>query len=800
MGRSLGGAGGSLSGGREGTRTRGGSGHHARGTGEGSGALRGETSCPTPTTIGSWPNESVCARCTSRCWSAWWSPGRPVGPSGGRSLRPPAHRRRPRARGGLPDAHAPPRPEVSERVIRGDGRPPEKVCKAPPLPPHYMPAIVSWFVGREAETAAVSSLFSACRLVTLTGPGEMRQDPPRAPRGRAARGDAPGRCVGRRLCALWRSRVGGPDGGADPGPPGRAMTSCGGDAGRDPAMEGGPSWSWTPASTWWRPVGPSGLTSCLRTLGYRCWPPAVSLSMSRASGWGGSRRSPSRGSARGCPSTRSPGPMRSSCSPSASPLSSDFRLTRESAEAVCEICRRLDGLPLAIELAAAQVKALSVHQIAARLDALAHLVGTASPAVAPRHRTLEAACDWNDDLLSDPGKRLLRQLTVFAGGWTLEAASHVCGGNGLDSAQVLSCLANLVDKSPVEGKPGGGRRTTASWRSWGRPTTPGCTMRERRRLCGCVWPTTRPKADGGWSNFSRGPRSPRWTGRALEALGSVASDAGDHETARPVLEEALAIVRHHGDALGRARAPTTRSVVAMRQADHQGARASHRESLALYRELGDSQGAAYALNNLGLVEANQGRLREARRAFEESLALLRQVSDVRGDRSHQPGERPLPGGQARGGAVRLGGGPRDEEAPEGDPQPGGAAGGGPGLAAAERAAREAVHLFGAAEAAARQNGLPSPLSDHRAHHLGQLAALGAFLGEEVFQAAWASASAPGGSGPRPGNAPAGSSAGPRRHAPQAAGPVWLRRSLRLTRWSALSTALTCRRTRRAVSS
>jgi non-specific serine/threonine protein kinase len=126
-----------------------------------------------------------------------------------------------------------------------------------------------------------------------------------------------------------------------------------------------------------------------------------------------------------------------------------FTLTPTNATTVTAICRRLDGIPLAIELAAARVKILSVEQINARLqDRFRLLTGGARTAVA-RQRTLEATVDWSYELLSDTERRLLMRLTVFAGGWPLEAAEHVCSDNGIDSGEVMDLLSHLVNKSLV---------------------------------------------------------------------------------------------------------------------------------------------------------------------------------------------------------------------------------------------------------------------------------------------------------------------------------------------------------------
>src|SRR5581483_6972356 len=116
---------------------------------------------------------------------------------------------------------------------------------------------------------------------------------------------------------------------------------------------------------------------------------------------------------------------------------------------VVEVCRRLDGLPLAIELAAARVRVLAPEQIAARLDDRFRLVAAASRDALPRHQTLRALIDWSYGLLSSDEQILLRRLSVFAGGWTLEGAEAIGAGEGIGAADVLDLLTALVDKSLV---------------------------------------------------------------------------------------------------------------------------------------------------------------------------------------------------------------------------------------------------------------------------------------------------------------------------------------------------------------
>jgi len=125
----------------------------------------------------------------------------------------------------------------------------------------------------------------------------------------------------------------------------------------------------------------------------------------------------------------------------------EFTLSEENAEAISDICRRLDGIPLAIELAAARVKLLSVDQIRSRLDDRFRLLTGGSKTALPRHQTLQAAVQWSYDQLSSAEQRLLRVLSVFSGSWTLDTAARV--SDHADEFEVLDLLSTLVDKSLV---------------------------------------------------------------------------------------------------------------------------------------------------------------------------------------------------------------------------------------------------------------------------------------------------------------------------------------------------------------
>jgi predicted ATPase len=152
-----------------------------------------------------------------------------------------------------------------------------------------------------------------------------------------------------------------------------------------------------------------------------------------------------------------------------------FKLTAGNAEAVRQICARLDGIPLALELAAARLGALSAEEIAGRLDDCFRLLTGGGQTVLPRHRTLRASIDWSHQLLTEPERILMRRLSVFAGGWTLASAEAVCGdqggrdpaqlaaAGGLPASGVLEALAGLVDKSlAVMAEAGGVSRYTMS--------------------------------------------------------------------------------------------------------------------------------------------------------------------------------------------------------------------------------------------------------------------------------------------------------------------------------------------------
>src|SRR5262249_34590670 len=129
-------------------------------------------------------------------------------------------------------------------------------------------------------------------------------------------------------------------------------------------------------------------------------------------------------------------------------VAADFQASEANAAALFQVCWRLDGIPLALELAAARVKLLTIHEIASRLGDRFRLLTAGSRTAPPRQQTLRALIDWSYELLSDGERELFSQLSVFMGGFSLDAAVAVAGGDTVEF-EVLERLGQLVDKSLV---------------------------------------------------------------------------------------------------------------------------------------------------------------------------------------------------------------------------------------------------------------------------------------------------------------------------------------------------------------
>ena len=125
----------------------------------------------------------------------------------------------------------------------------------------------------------------------------------------------------------------------------------------------------------------------------------------------------------------------------------DLAVNAHTLAMMARVCRALDGMPLAIELAAARLRTMSINQLANRLDDRFRLLTSGSRTALPRHRTLRAVVDWSWELLTDAEQMVLSRLSVFSGGASLEAAEQVCAGDGVEQEQVLDLLTALAEKS-----------------------------------------------------------------------------------------------------------------------------------------------------------------------------------------------------------------------------------------------------------------------------------------------------------------------------------------------------------------
>ncbi|MGQ0550587.1 MAG: tetratricopeptide repeat protein [Armatimonadota bacterium] len=370
----------------------------------------------------------------------------------------------------------------------------------------------------------------------------------------------------------------------------------------------------------------------------------------------------------------------------------DFVLTAANTPAILQICGRLDGIPLAIELAAARVKTLSIEDIARRLDDRFRLLTGGIRTALPRHRTLRAAMDWSYDLLSDAERILVRRLSVFAGGFTLESAEAVCAGEGIDPDDVLDVFTRLVDKSLVTVDRSGQTRyrQLEMIRQYARErlTAEGeadAILRRHRDFYVALVEEAEPhlhgpqqmewldrvaaehdnaraalewslrQSDGepgirlaaAMSSFwhARGylAEGREWLDRVLPRTGAVSLEnrmrallgAGrlafaqdDFGPAKDIFEQIVPLARECGDR----RALTLALAWLGHAAWHQGERARGvelcEESLALAHAVGDAWTTAIVLDEVSVVARHEGDHQRASSLLEQSLALFREAGDI----------------------------------------------------------------------------------------------------------------------------------------------------------------------------
>ena len=332
-------------------------------------------------------------------------------------------------------------------------------------------------------------------------------------------------------------------------------------------------------------------------------------------------------------------------------------LTNENAEAVAQICRRLDGIPLAIELAAARVRSLPPQQIAARLDDRFRLLTGGSRTALPRHRTLRAALDWSFDLLSEAERVLLPRLSVFGGSFILEAAEAVCAGGPVSGDEVLDLLGRLVEKSllmPEEGSTEARYRMLETIRDYSQETL--SESGEASELYGRHRDWFVALVDQARAGFFAGPEQATWLKRLSDDHDNLRAALQwaheDPEGARAELSLASGLwrfweIRGHlaeGSAwleralsrtggevsAQRASALTGAGVLAAQRGDAAAAGAMHEASLLLQRELGNPLAVAAACNNAASAAIERGNLDRARELYREAVELGENGGDLQG--------------------------------------------------------------------------------------------------------------------------------------------------------------------------
>jgi len=344
-----------------------------------------------------------------------------------------------------------------------------------------------------------------------------------------------------------------------------------------------------------------------------------------------------------------------------------FAFTPGNAQVVVELCSKLEGIPLAIELAAARVDTLSLEQISERLEGSLELLTHGGRTVSPRQRTIRGTLDWSHELLHERERKVFRRLSVFAGGWALEASEVVVSDEGIGQSDVLELLSGLVDKSLViaelTAESGGVRyRLLDSIRQY---------ALEKLEQSGEAEDVKRAHAEYFLALAEEaepeliGPRETEslerleeeldnfraalsWTSKHGEAelglrlagtLGSFWFWEGHYDEGRGWIEGALTR-EGRTPALARAKALGAASLLASQLSDYARAKEAAEEGLRLSKEAETEDSRrpffvwnsppTFFLNRLGNVAMEEGDLERARALIEETLALSRQANETQG--------------------------------------------------------------------------------------------------------------------------------------------------------------------------
>jgi predicted ATPase/serine/threonine protein kinase len=371
-----------------------------------------------------------------------------------------------------------------------------------------------------------------------------------------------------------------------------------------------------------------------------------------------------------------------------------FALTQENAAAVIEICVRLDGLPLAIELAAARIKVLSPSSMLTRLSSRLQLLTGGARDLPERQQTLRAAMDWSYDLLNAAEQKLFRRLSVFVGGCNLEGVEAVCDTKGDLDLDLLDGMASMVDKSlakQIEQANGDSRfvmlETIREYALEKLEASGEKALTKRAHAAYCLvlaeeesseqlsarslerfaleydnfragleWLTETGDAEWGlrlgtalfrfWEireyfvegrdrlgrllELAGAMEPSKARTRALFAAGVLAGEQGDYGAAETLISESQSIARELSDKTGVAVSLNALAVFARDRGDVARAYTLFDESLVLWRELDDQKAVARALSNLANVLKSQGDCERARTLYSECLAIFRGLGDRTG--------------------------------------------------------------------------------------------------------------------------------------------------------------------------
>ncbi|MBL0106310.1 MAG: tetratricopeptide repeat protein [Ignavibacteria bacterium] len=370
----------------------------------------------------------------------------------------------------------------------------------------------------------------------------------------------------------------------------------------------------------------------------------------------------------------------------------NFRVTNDNAPALAQICYQLDGIPLAIELAAVRIKVLPLEKICEKLEDRFKLLTGGKRTALPRQQTLKALIDWSFDLLSENEKNLWKRLSVFSGGWTFDAAEEICRDDKIDN-EVIDILSSLTEKSIInyneENERFGMLQTirqygedkiretneynkfsdkhlkfylelTVSLNKKIRGIKTESFLKSLENEIGNVerslkWSIENQDIENGlrltaamamfWQIRGYTSEAIYWIEAVLHNntesknssysnvichLGNFARLKGEVDKARKLIEESLQIRKEIGDKAGISNSLIRLGVLEYDQGRYEQSADLYEQGLIILRELGDKSGIAVILNNLGNVYSNQGDYSRAYDLYEESLSTRRESGDKLG--------------------------------------------------------------------------------------------------------------------------------------------------------------------------